>query len=221
MNKKSLNKDFFKKQNPEMLYVLGFFAADGSLTINKRGGHYFSLQSKDKQIIDDIKKIMLSDHKVSERFDRRTGNSFYRIQIGSKQMCEDLMRIGFKRNKTSNLPVLNIDRDLYAYFVRGYFDGDGNIWSGTIHKERKTSHKNVLLAFTSASCEFLEKLKFDLEVIVGTTGSLFKGKKNYYRLQYSKKDALKIYEFMYNTDTSICLQRKKRSFDKILKNMQP
>jgi len=57
---------------------------------------------------------------------------------------------------------------------------------------------------------------------INTTGSLFKGKKNYYRLQYSKRDAFKIYNFMYNTDTSfLVLYRKKKIFDNIIKNTQP
>ena len=38
-----------------MAYILGFFVADGNLSINKRGGCYISFQAKDKQIISDIK----------------------------------------------------------------------------------------------------------------------------------------------------------------------
>jgi len=34
---KTKNENFFKKWTPEMAYVLGFFAADGSMVKNKRG----------------------------------------------------------------------------------------------------------------------------------------------------------------------------------------
>jgi len=222
MKKKKIDINFFKCKTPDMLYVLGFFAADGSLSINKAGGHYFSFYSMDQQIISDIRKAMKSSHKLSKRIDKKTGNSCYRFQVGSRVMCEDLMKLGFAGNKTRNLPTLKLELNELEHFVRGYFDGDGNVWSGIIHKYRKTSHINVLLAFTSASGDFLAFLKDNLMSRIGTTGSLFKGKKNYHRLQYSKKDAFKIYNFMYNTDTSfLVLYRKKKIFDNIIKNTQP
>jgi len=37
---KSINKDFFKKWSLDMVYVLGFFAADGYITVNKRGDNF-------------------------------------------------------------------------------------------------------------------------------------------------------------------------------------
>lgn len=40
---KRVNKDFFKKWSNEMAYVLGFFAADGNMIVNKRGGQFWSI----------------------------------------------------------------------------------------------------------------------------------------------------------------------------------
>jgi len=223
MKKKKIDVHFFRSKTPEMLYVLGFFVADGSLHVTKTGGHYFSFYSMDRQIISDIRKAIQSNHKLSKRIDKKTGNPCYRFQVGSREMCEDLMGLGISGNKTNNLPILNLERNEFRDFVRGYFDGDGNVWSGIIHKDRKKTHMNVLLAFTSASGDFLTFLKDTMTKHINTTGSLFKGKKNYYRLQYSKRDAFKIYNFMYNTGTSsfLMLYRKKRVFDTIIKNTQP
>jgi len=171
MRRKYFDKDFFKRQNHESFYVLGFFTADGSLIKNKRGGCYFAIQSKDKKIILDIKKAMKSEHKISKRLDKRTDGCFYRIQIGSKSLYEELLRLGFSGLKTKNLPILDIDKELFKHFVRGYFDGDGNIWFGIIHKKRKTTHDHILLAFTSASFDFLSYLQSELSKFLGTTGS--------------------------------------------------
>ncbi len=37
---------------PKMAYVLGFFVADGNLTINPRGSRYIEFSSCDKEIIE-------------------------------------------------------------------------------------------------------------------------------------------------------------------------
>ena len=52
---KSVNKDFFKKWSRDMAYVLGFFAADGYITVNKRGGQFWCIDIRDKDIIERIK----------------------------------------------------------------------------------------------------------------------------------------------------------------------
>lgn len=206
-----------------MAYVLGFFAADGNLSINKRGGCYISFQSKDKQIILDIKKIIYSQNKISTRINKITHNKFYRLQIGSKEIAKILQDMGFSTNKTKHLSFPNIPTGMLSHFVRGYFDGDGNIWKGEVHKERRTKLVVLQLAFTSGSYIFLNQLKILLNLKLKTNGSLIVFKNGAYsRLQFSTKDALKIYNFMYNTKVPcICLRRKKEQFGKYIKEMRP
>ncbi len=205
-----------------MAYVLGFFAADGNLSINKRGGCYISFQSKDKQIISAIKKTMNSRNKVSVRINNLTQNKFYRLQIGSKEIVEILMDIGYRTSKTKHLPFPNMPPKFLCHFVRGYFDGDGNIWKGEVHKNRKTKLKVLQLSFTSGAYDFLRDLKILLNKKLNTKGShvVLKGGA-YSRLQFSTKDALKIYNFMYNDNCPLFLERKKRQFDKNIKYLRP
>jgi len=205
-----------------MAYILGFFAADGNLSINKRGGCYMSFHSKDRQIISDIRRALASKNKISKRIDKKSKGVFYRLQIGSKEIVSILCFMGFSASKTKHLPFPNIPRNMSAHFVRGYFDGDGNIWQGEVHKERKTKHKVLQLAFTSGAFDFLEQLKCQLHDLLLTEGSHVVSKRGpYSRLQYSTKDALKIYDFMYNTCTFyIYLKRKKKQFDKNIRSMR-
>ena len=53
---KNKNDNFFKKWTPEMAYILGYFAADGTMIKNKRGAHYIEFQSTDKELIVGVKK---------------------------------------------------------------------------------------------------------------------------------------------------------------------
>ena len=72
---KKVNKNLFKKWTPEMAYVLGFFVADGTMTTRIRGAKYFDIQICDRNILEEMKKAMGSDHKIS--IGNRKIKSFY------------------------------------------------------------------------------------------------------------------------------------------------
>jgi len=219
---KKVNKNFFKKWAKDMAYVLGFFAADGYITVNKRGGQFWCIQITDKKLLESIKKAIGSDHKINIRLPKKHRESIiYRLQIGSIEMCDDLRRLGFDTRKTKSLSVPNIPNKYFSHFVRGYFDGDGNVWSGLMHKDRKTYTLVIQTVFTSCSCGFLEEMKKRLEFIDIERGVLRQGKRgmgNYYRLTYSVLNTLKLYYFMYNRlgTSELFLKRKRDVFEKYI-----
>ena len=69
---KEVNINFFKQWTKEMAYVLGFFAADGYMTINKRGGQFWCIQITDQQLLNSIRKVIESNHKIGIRLPRKT-----------------------------------------------------------------------------------------------------------------------------------------------------
>ena len=63
--KYKINSDFFKFWTPNMAYVLGFIAADGSLEdTSYLRGKYLRICSSDIEIIEKIKVAMASEHKI-------------------------------------------------------------------------------------------------------------------------------------------------------------
>ncbi len=205
-----------------MAYVLGFFAADGYITINKRGGQFWCIQITDKKLLKSIKEVVESEHKISVRLPKRTKESIsYRLQIGSIEMCNDLKKLGFLERKTKNLVIPNVPSKYFSHFVRGYFDGDGNVWSGLIHKGRKTRSMAIQTVFTSCSFNFLENLRDNLEKFGILRGRIKQGRGGYYRLAYSINSSLLLYDFMYNSNvkdfSGLCLNRKKKIFDRFKK----
>ncbi len=217
---KKVNKDFFKKWSPEMAYVLGFFAADGYITVNKRGGQFWSIQITDKILLEDIKRVIEAEHKIGVRMRSGNESTVYRLQIGSIEMCENLRSLGFYERKTKSLAVPNVPKKYFADFVRGYFDGDGNVWIGKINKERKSPSFTLMTMFTSCSTEFLKVLHKRLNFYGLGGGSLYISKRNYSRLQFSARDSLKLYDFMYNHEShlknGLFLSRKKEVFEKFI-----
>ena len=215
---KTKNENLFKKWTPEMAYVLGFFAADGNLTLGKRGNHYIEFTSCDKDIIEKIRAILGSDHKISERKSKKENhkNSF-RIQIGSKIMFCDLSKLGFTPNKSKKLVYPEIPQQCFQHFVRGYFDAHGHVTTG-IYKKKDRINKNRLIfsGFTSGTKKFLEQLKRNLtkyHIVRGGTLYYSRG----YRLNFSISDSLGLYKFLYKSlDNNLYLIRKRKVFEKYL-----
>ncbi len=214
---KYVDKTFFKNWSDEMAYVLGFFSADGYMTTNKRGAEFLCIEITDKRLLETIRKSLQSEHKISSR--KSLGKTTYRLQIGSIEMCRDIRLLGLKERKTKNLSLPEIPEKYVKDFIRGYFDGDGNVWVGTIHKDRKKKMLAIRVVLTSCSIEFLDSLKHTLDRLGIKKGVTSKGKGNYYRLTYSIFNSLKLYDFMYNSlgTSKLFLKRKKDVFEKYIK----
>lgn len=203
-----------------MAYVLGFFAADGYMTENKRGGHFWNIQINDKELLEEIRETIKSEHKISLKIRKRKQEKIsYRLQIGSKEMYSDLYNLGMRSNKTKSLVVPNIPDCYFGDFIRGYFDGDGHVWQGVINRERKIPHLIIQTVFTSCSEAFLQKIKDRLEKFDIQKGVVRKGQGSYFRLVYSIKGSLKLHDFMYNRlgTSKLFLQRKKGVFEEFIK----
>lgn len=202
-----------------MAYILGFIFADGSIDTNPRGSIYLSIQITDKDLLETIRTVLGSDHKIATRFRRKeTESTQYRLQIGGEEFCNNLMGHGITRSKAKTMMFPKIPKKYLEDFIRGYFDGDGNVWIGYMHKNRKTPTKTILVAFTSCSYVFLSSLLLKLRERGLTGGSLIPIKnKECFRLTFSTKDSLKIHKIMYNGTTSLLLQRKKYIFETFMR----
>ncbi len=200
-----------------MAYVLGFFAADGCMIKNNRGAHFIEFQITDKDILLKIKKLLGSNHKITERKNNIKWKMAYRLQIGSKKMFEDLIALGMTSRKSNTLKLPIIPKKYFNHFVRGYFDGDGNVY---IHKRKDRKGKLSLLAgFTCGSEVFLEKIFSELKKTANIKkGSLYCKNNIYYCLYFSTNDSVSLYNFMYNQCGDLFLLRKRERFEKYLKN---
>ena len=83
-----------------MAYVLGFFIADGNMIKNKRGAYFISIEITDKDILEKIREVIGSNHKISIRKEIENHKERYRLQIGSKEMFNDLLKLGVVPNKS-------------------------------------------------------------------------------------------------------------------------
>ncbi len=222
--RRKLNQDFFKTWSPEMAYVLGFFAADGSMIRNNRGGHFIEFQIADQIILRAIRAAVGSNHKITKRIanlpNRKT---LYRLQIGSLEWFGDLSQLGFTQHKSNTLQFPDVPEIYVGDFVRGYFDGDGCIYFRKLQYADRKKMRLVLLAlFTSGSRTFLVSL-WECLKRYGVEGGSLKKKAHGFELVFSHRDSVALYRLMYHTANSadLRLPRKYRLFTKALKILYP
>lgn len=216
---KNINKDFFKIWSPEMAYVLGFFAADGSMVRNRRGAHCIEFKITDQDLLESIRLTLGSNHTIAcLKRSKEKWKPQFRLQIGNKTMFEDLLSLGMTQSKSLTLCMPDVPKKYLSHFVRGYFDGDGNVYANEYaRKGRKLLSVTLLTGFTCGSRDFLKSLHTLLsENAIVSGGSLF-ARENYFRLHYSVRDSCSLYRFMYNTESGLFLSRKKTVFENYFK----
>lgn len=218
---KTKNENFFKKWTPEMAYVLGFFTADGNMIKNKRGAHFIAFYSTDFSIIEKVRKLLKSNHKIYVK-NRNKKNPLwkdcYQLQIGSKEIFNDLLNLRLTPNKSLTIRMPIVPQKFLSHFLRGYFDGDGHVSVSEYQKkDRKDKSRIIITGFTSGSKRFLEDLKAILkqrEIVRG--GTLYKT--DGCHLCFSTYDSLRLYNFMYKNEKSLYLERKKSIFEHYFNN---
>lgn len=204
MSDRAITQQFFDTWTPEMAYVLGFFAADGCMYRNPRGSYYIGFTSTDPELIILVKKLMQVSNAIETRHRHPRHKISYTVQIGSRTLFERLEGLGFTTRKSQTLRLPEVPSEVLGDFVRGYFDGDGNVYYG---------QKNLTARFISGSRAFLSSLqkKLSQEGIVGL-GSLYAHGPGAYILVYSTGNARQLYSFMYPSSAVPCLQRKRQVF---------
>ena len=209
-----VNHDFFKTWTSEMAYVLGFFAADGTMIHNKRGGRFIEFHITDKEILIAIRKAIKSSHKISIRNKNPRHKIGYRIQIGSKEMYGDLLALGMSPRKSLTLRMPVVPEKYFGHFVRGYFDGDGCVYFKKLQfSDRKKARYVLQGVFSCGTFSFLVALQSLLHKN-GIQGGSLKRKKSGNELVLSHRDSVALYRIMYNNlgDSDIYLRRKYRLF---------
>ena len=208
---KTLNQDFFKTWSSDMAYVLGFFAADGNMSRNKKGGCYIDFGITDFELLNDIRKTLNSNNKISARDRGLTWKTLYRLQIGSKIMYNDLIMLGFTPHKSLTIKFPPVPKEYLADFVRGYFDGDGCVHFGRYwRKDRQQWKLQLSTCFTSGSKEFLGDLWENLRPIV--KGGHISRKMRGYELVFGQHDSVALFHFMYDNSSELFLRRKYEKF---------
>lgn len=200
----TVNEKFFSDWSPEMAYVLGFIYADGNMS---RDAYKIRIDSKDIQILEDIRVAMDSTHPVSKQ--KNKNGYWYELMVSNKALYGDLRKLGVFPNKSLTMRLPEIPIEYMKDFIRGYFDGDGCIYE----VKRKRPTPGLEIDFATGSKDFAIKIINVLNENVHVSIRLTNPRKNYYRIRGWNQASEAIFDYMYSENPTLYLKRK---YDKFL-----
>jgi intein-encoded DNA endonuclease-like protein len=135
-----------------------------------------------------------------------------------------LLKLGLESKKSKRLNLPKIPLKYFSDFIRGYFDGDGNVvvyYRDRRMTRNKKSAKVLRSGFTSGTKNFLSEIKNKLFKIGIVNGGTLYYSSRAWRLYFSVNDSKSLYYYMYNEMNGtgkLFLERKKSIFEKFIKN---
>lgn len=208
------NKTYFAKENenPNMAWLLGFLASDGTVSKTKNAIK-IGLSAKDREILEKIKEELALEESHVTSYTTQTGFDVVELSWTCAQHKQDLARYGIVPNKTFCLGLpTELAEEYQIDYVRGYFDGDGTV-------TMNGNTKSLKVFFTSATKAILEFIRDVLERHGVPSVSVLCQVRNrvpIYTLDYSTNATKKIFQVLY-TPNSLFLQRKYDKFIECLK----
>lgn len=176
VRKYMINEKYFDViDTPNKAYILGLLYADGYNNPDK-STVCLSLRYDDKYILERIneeigsnkplKYIKCDDHFASNGY---ISKDMYKIEVYSSHMCKVLLERGMIKGKSLLLKYpLFITENLHNHFIRGYFDGDGSVYT----YENKRKYKQPIITFTSTA-DFCESVLAILREKTGIGGGIY------------------------------------------------
>ena len=206
-----INNNFFENINTEKkAYWLGFIMADGCGTYSPRIRLRMVTAEQDKL---HLKKFLL-DTKGTQKIYYNKCNNSYNLDISSKKMVDDLVKLGVIPRKTFKEKVSPINKILLRHFIRGYFDGDG-CFSTYQRKDRNMFATCFSISCGSISC--LESIQNILVKNLKINKTKIRKANAIYELIYGgNKQTIKIMGWLYQ-DANIFLERKFNKYKNCLK----
>jgi intein-encoded DNA endonuclease-like protein len=212
----TLNENYFSSINTiDKAYFLGFLYADGNISKTKDGYRVkIGLQERDSYILErfsnycDFSGPILFRKGATEKHQNQK-----LLQIYSKVFYENACKQGLHDAKTFTLTFPKIDPEFISHFIRGYFDGDGNVFIKTYDYQTSTS---IHFLGTYEMCQSIKNhLKTTLNLQSDTK---IVTKKNIFKFTINdRKDLLKIKNYLYTDSKDCFLSRKLEKFQEVEK----
>jgi len=186
---------FFRVWSPEMAYVLGYWWADGYMTIKpSTTAHIVEISSNDREHLDVIVQAVGISGSV-----RRIPPRCYGVQFCSKELYTDLLALGGMPNKSNVIGFPTIPIEHLVHFVRGFVDGDGTLaWNGD----------RPVLQIYSGSKRLLEAMAVAIEGQTGIPAPNVVANRALWYLKWSTTRAKCLAAWLYVENPGLALDRK-------------
>ncbi len=183
------------------------------------------MRSSDIEMLKNFKKALNLKNRIGTT---RNGKIIsYRVQFGSVQFYNWLLKIGLTPRKSLTIGPINIPNRYFRDFLRGHLDGDGSIRTFTDYyntpKNPRYIYIRLITKFISASENHMLWLKEKIETVLDVYGRLHKtkpAKENYaniWVLKFGKKESIKLLSKLYYNKNVPSLSRKRKIAELFIK----
>lgn len=141
-------------------YILGLFAADGTIGINRNSKYIdIGLHKKDKVLLEDIQRIFKTKKPLSRYKDQ------LRFTLYSEKLFDLMVEWGIGPRKSLTLEIAkDIPLEFLPDFLRGVFDGDGSITGKSVGKADITFCLTGSKKFANQVQSFYKSLGHDVHL---------------------------------------------------------
>lgn len=196
---------FEQIDSKEKAYWLGFIYAEGGIYKNTLS---IKLANIDRYVLDEFKKSIKATYFIKPVKNKEASV----IKINSKQLIEQMARLGVIPNKSAKIKWPHIPANLVPAFILGYYDGDGWITCG-----KEKNWLSWTIGFASISEEFINNLHNYFRDCGFGNGYYVvrkrKNKKPVYQLCYYGEVAKLVLDMLYCVNFSIL--RKKQLYEQL------
>jgi hypothetical protein len=206
----SYNEDFFYQQSADLGYILGLIASDGCIARNSNQ-IYIELQQSDVEILEAI-RLTINLTRPVKKYTTSRGYDSAKIYIEDKKLKERLVTVfHLPSNKTYNhkeflFPFDSLNHQYWKDYIRGYFDGDGSV------KKTGSSLTFQIDGTNQQIIQDMQQIIFkELNILCNITVMNGINIPKYRIYAYGKK-AKQIFEWFYDTESSLFLKRKKEKY---------
>lgn len=208
----------FNSWNEHSAYLLGFWFADGYITIQPRGKTNRKIwglaNTNHAGLINCIKQFSA---KIPNPIKKREVHhkQCYHFRVRSEHMfdfCYNLTKTTRKSDNKLSFPA--IPADILHHFVRGYFDGDGSIHNALYKTRHNKIVCNLRTSFTAGNNTgpWLYELRDLLHNTINTGNKKVVIGSNSSKLAFGQYDSYLLCTWMYR-DATIFFENKKEIWD--------
>jgi len=200
-----INEDFFKEWNKESSWIYMWMIGDGSISDNSC--LRFNLVRKDKEVLYKFKKVMESEHPVTDmnNYHKETGKTseLSCLNIGSIEMVKDLRKLCYE----------DIPEWYRSDGIRGFFEAEG-----CVSLRRCGYYEYINTIFSQKDPAILKWIWDVLEEkeVVKRGGLHQENRYGTWRLQFAEDDSVSLYHYLYDNCGDLYLPRKKSRFEELM-----
>lgn len=212
--------------SPKLAYAIGLLVTDGNLS---KDGRHIIMRSSDYNLLETFKTCLSIKNVISQsKNDGYAVKPSYRVQFGNVKFYRWLLKIGLFPNKTYTIGEIEIPDEFFEDFIRGHLDGDGSIIAYVdrynSYFDTKYTNQRLYVKLISVSRPHVEWLQKRINNILDMKGSItstrLDSKASLWTLKFSKKDSVRLLNWIYYEANLPCLQRKRGIAEEVLKTIQ-